>query len=296
MIAPRARLGTIYLSKSTCLYKNLALEEWLFRNHDLEKSEESVLLWSNTPSVVIGRYQNPWLEANINFCETREINVVRRFSGGGAVFHDLGNLNISVLTNQKRHNRIRNLKLVADQLNALLSTSVELNSRDDLLLPGERKVSGTAARVARGRAYHHLTLLVDTDLTVLSRSLKSPLTSLIVTNATRSVRAKAVGQLNQDVPGITTKEVRDIVIAGFGKQNLETQILEITEDDVINEQKRPGITQTYRQLKSDAWLIEKTPNFTLSLPEGNVLIEKGQLLSSISPTLNVGTFPLNFTV
>ncbi|CAD5229457.1 unnamed protein product [Bursaphelenchus okinawaensis] len=296
MITSRARLGTIYLSKSTCLYKNLALEEWLFRNHDLEQSEESVLLWSNTPSVVIGRYQNPWLESNLSFCDTRKINVVRRFSGGGAVFHDLGNLNISVLTSHKRHNRPRNLALIAEQLNTLLGISIGLNTRDDLLLPGDRKISGTAARIAKGRAYHHLTLLVDTDLAALSLSLRSPLQGLIQTNATRSVRAKAVGQLKQDVPGITTKEIKDIVIAGFGKQNVETQIIEIEENEVIDEEKRPGITTKYDELRTSEWLVEKTPKFTLTLPEGNFIVDKGRVINSVSPKLKNDTFPLLFSV
>lgn len=86
-----------------------------------------------------------------------------------------GNLNVSFLTTQKRHCRPRNLRLLADALNLRLGTNVVPNGRDDLTLePGERKVSGTAARISHGRAYHHLTLLVDVDVERLKTALRSP--------------------------------------------------------------------------------------------------------------------------
>lgn len=96
--------ASAYISRSTCIYENLAFEEWLFRHHNLAEMGEMMLIWrysdflisliscsfSNTPSVVIGRHQNPWLEIDVNYARDKEINLVRRFSGGGTVYHDLG--------------------------------------------------------------------------------------------------------------------------------------------------------------------------------------------------------------
>jgi len=81
--------ASIYLSKSTCIYENLAFEEWLFRNHNLDKCGEAMLIWSNTPSVVIGKHQNPWMEVDIKFLKDNNVNLARRNSGGGTVYHDL---------------------------------------------------------------------------------------------------------------------------------------------------------------------------------------------------------------
>ncbi|RCN34467.1 WD domain, G-beta repeat protein [Ancylostoma caninum] len=86
----RHRLGKIYVSLSTCIFKNLAFEEYLLRHHDLENEGDALLLWSNKPAVVIGRHQNPWLEANIPFLREYGIDLARRHSGGGTVYHDQG--------------------------------------------------------------------------------------------------------------------------------------------------------------------------------------------------------------
>lgn len=100
----------------------------------------------------------------------------------------MGNINISLLTSQRRHCRKRNLHLLANHLNSALGMElVEPNARDDLCLSdGGSKISGTAARVSQGRAYHHLTLLVEADLERMKKALHSPLRTKIETNATRS--------------------------------------------------------------------------------------------------------------
>ncbi|KAK6037244.1 hypothetical protein COOONC_25251, partial [Cooperia oncophora] len=83
----RKGIGRIYLSSSTCIFKNLAFEEYLLRNTKIEEGGEVILMWSNKPAVVVGRHQNPWMEANIPFLKEYGIDLARRHSGGGTVYH-----------------------------------------------------------------------------------------------------------------------------------------------------------------------------------------------------------------
>ncbi|KAI6191960.1 BPL/LPL catalytic domain-containing protein [Aphelenchoides bicaudatus] len=243
---PNAR---IYLSKSTCIYENLAFEEWLFRNHNLNQDGEALLIWSNEPSVVIGRHQNPWLEVDTNYLHEKGINLVRRHSGGGTVYHDLGNINISFLTTQKRHCRPRNLANVSSWINGHFNTR-----RDDLLLqPGDRKISGTAARIAHGKAYHHLTLLVKPDLPILRRVLQSPFVGKIETNATRSVRAKAVGQLIDVVPGLEINNIVDVLVDGFQQLADHTDVIQLDSKGISDETKWNGVKKKRIELQSPEW-------------------------------------------
>ncbi|KAI6226426.1 Lipoyltransferase 1, mitochondrial [Aphelenchoides fujianensis] len=308
----------IFNSRSTCIFRNLAFEEWLFRRHDLNRWEEAVLMWSNTPTVVIGRHQNAWLEADVRFVRERGIQLVRRYSGGGTVYHDLGkptghliilpllrllgNLNVAILTTHKRHHRPRNLANIAGWLNDRFGLKIELNKRDDLLLqPGDRKISGTAARIARGRAYHHLTLLVNPDMPALRRSLQSPFHSLIETNATRSVRAKAVGQLVDEQPALNVQALIPALIDGFKRLAEEVEFLDV--DDVIrsmDEEDARKVEETERELRSDEWTFGKSPKFRLLLPDPRgqlqpVDVEQGVIVESTNELYEVGsTFrPIN---
>jgi lipoate-protein ligase A len=150
---------------------NLALEEFLFNKTD----EEFVLFYINSPSVIIGCNQILQNEVNEGFCKSHDIPIYRRISGGGAVYHDLGNLSYSFIRN-KADNKTN---LSADFLNpivfALKSFGIQsvVGKRKDLWLPDENKISGTAAHLTAKRVLHHGTLLYDTDLDKLSGALSS---------------------------------------------------------------------------------------------------------------------------
>uniref|UniRef100_A0AC34FBI7 BPL/LPL catalytic domain-containing protein n=1 Tax=Panagrolaimus sp. ES5 TaxID=591445 RepID=A0AC34FBI7_9BILA len=276
-------VGTIYISSCKKIYENLAVEEWLFRNHDLDKFGELALFWSNSPAVVIGRHQNPFLEADIQYIDKNGIDFARRHSGGGTVYHGNGNLNVSLLTTQKNHCRPRNLQWIAGVINQNFGVNLIATKRDDIIFPDERKVSGTAARIARGRAYHHLTLLVDEDLDVLRRSLNSPFKNRIKTNATQSVPAKHVGQLSQDAPGITVDEVKELLINSFQKQFKKCQIITVEE---ISESAFPDIQKTQKELLSWEWRFAKSPKFIL---DDNVQVENGIIKVSSNPNYQIGS-------
>lgn len=148
----------VFLSKSHDIYVNLAWEDRLYRNTDFT-DQNILLLWRNNPCVVIGRYQNPWKEANLKSLKKSNIVLARRFSGGGTVYHDLGNINFSFMTHRDLYNRRKNLDFIVHLLQKQYRIQAVVNKRDDIVVNGSLKVSGTAAKLGRRAAYHHCTLL-----------------------------------------------------------------------------------------------------------------------------------------
>ncbi|CAG9536933.1 unnamed protein product [Cercopithifilaria johnstoni] len=278
----------IFISQSQNIFENLAFEEWLLRNYRPDEENESMFIWSNKPAVVIGRHQNPWLEADLNYLKSNNIELARRHSGGGAVYHDLGNLNISVLTSHQRHKRRRNLLMIAEALNQEFNIKVEPNDRDDLWLqPGRRKISGTAARIVRQLAYHHLTLLVNVDVAVLKRSLSSPFRETMLTNATRSVQAPAIGCLAHEIPDITVEKAQNVVMDSFKRQYLHTEV--ITLSNVMNDQQFPGVLEYEKELRNWEWIYGRTPQFTLPLYNDRIRVEHGVITGSLKNQKLVGS-------
>ncbi|MDD4847592.1 MAG: lipoate--protein ligase [Bacteroidales bacterium] len=151
-------------------YHNLATEEYLLTQcHD-----EIFMLWQNHPSVIIGRHQNTLAEINIDFITQNHIDVVRRLTGGGAVFHDLGNLNFSFFKNktpnEKEINFRQHTQPIIDALQSL-KIPVEFSGRNDLTING-KKISGNAMLFYKDRVLEHGTLLFDTQKNILTNALK----------------------------------------------------------------------------------------------------------------------------
>lgn len=135
--------GLVLQSHSTNVYQNLALEDWIDTNVDLQE-RSILLLWRNRPAVVIGRHQNPWTECNLSAMRRAGIPLARRRSGGGTVFHDLGNLNLTFFTSKKGYDRKRNLKVITEALRRVRpGLDVQATDRFDILLNGHYKISGT---------------------------------------------------------------------------------------------------------------------------------------------------------
>lgn len=156
-----------YRSQSTDPFYNLKWEEALL-NEDTK--EEYVFFWQSENAIVIGRHQLPECEINLSEAEKEGIVIARRITGGGAVYQDLGNLNISFICNSDGEDSfLRFLKPVMEALEQL-GVSVFYNDRNDLLING-KKISGSAQLVRNGRVLHHLTLLLHTDLEKMDRVL-----------------------------------------------------------------------------------------------------------------------------
>lgn len=131
---------SVFISQSNDIFTNLALEDWIYKNFDFT-NHHIMLLWRNSPCVVIGRHQNPWLEANFGPLNEQGIEVARRNSGGGTVYHDNGNLNLTFFTPRERYDRKQNLELISSALNREWGLRTEINSREDILIDGMYKVS-----------------------------------------------------------------------------------------------------------------------------------------------------------
>jgi lipoate-protein ligase A len=169
-------------------YVNLALEEYLLRNFPGE--EDILLFYINEHAIIIGKHQNTLEEINQEYVRQHDIHITRRLSGGGAVYHDLGNLNFSFIT-QNRPENVQNFrKFTGPVVEALCEMGVpaESGGRNDILVDG-RKVSGNAQYISRARMVSHGTLLLNTDLSVLSQAL-NPKPTKFESKGIKSVRSR----------------------------------------------------------------------------------------------------------
>ncbi len=192
-------------------YHNLALEEYLL-NH--VKQDECILyLWQNEKTVVIGKNQNPWKECRIKELEENGGKLVRRLSGGGAVFHDLGNLNFTFLVNKENYNLEKQLDVILKAVNHL-SIPAEKSGRNDITVEG-RKFSGNAFYSDGKQAYHHGTLLINVNMDNLSKYLNvSP--DKLVSKGVDSVRSRVIN-LSEYQERLNINIMKNELIRAFGE-------------------------------------------------------------------------------
>ena len=137
----------VIYSKCQNVFYNLALEDWIAKNvkfvDNIEHNQhaELMILWRNKPCVVLGRHQNAWVEAEVNEMKQNGVLLARRRSGGGCVYHDLGNINITFFTSKNFYNRKRNLNFISEHLKKVWDLDVNVNCRDDLLFKDKYKAS-----------------------------------------------------------------------------------------------------------------------------------------------------------
>lgn len=130
---------SVFISQSYDIFTNLALEDWFYRNFDFT-NHHVLMLWSNDPCVVVGRHQNPFLEANLMKLQNAGIELARRNSGGGTVYHDRGNMNLTFFTPRERYNRTYNLNIITRALFREWGIKADISKRDDITLY-EKKVN-----------------------------------------------------------------------------------------------------------------------------------------------------------
>jgi len=199
----------LYLNPCTDPCFNLALEEYLLTQ---EKQDNFILLWRNRPSVILGLNQNALEEIREEEAASRGIPVVRRSTGGGAVYHDLGNLNFSFITDFSPDQAVSMQEFLTPVIAYLRSLGLPatVDGRNDIVIAG-RKVSGNAQRITGGRILHHGTLLFHSDLSVLACVLK-PDDAKFQSKSTKSVRAR-VANISQLLPApLTLEEFQDGLI------------------------------------------------------------------------------------
>ena len=247
---------------------NLAIEEYVLRNMDIEK-DDYLLFYINQPSIIIGKNQNTIEEINTDYVEEKGIIVVRRLSGGGAVYHDLNNLNFSFLTKDDGdsfHNYKKFTQPVVDALKKL-GVDAELSGRNDILAEG-RKVSGNAQYATKGRMFSHGTLLFKTDIDAVASALKVK-KDKIESKGIKSVRSR-VGNISDFLKEpMTVEEFRMEILKSIfgGEENI--QYYELTDEDwekIHTLSKERYQTWEWNYGKSPRFNIQKTHRF----PSGGI--------------------------
>lgn len=172
--------------KNTNPYFNLATEEYVLKNIN----EDSFMLWRNEPCVIVGKHQNTLAEINIDYIKENNIPVIRRLSGGGAVFHDLGNLNFTFIKKANDDNLIDFRKYTQPIIEVLQKLDIQavFEGRNDLTING-KKFSGNAEHVWKNKVLHHGTLLFSSEIKDLSQALKVD-TLKFTDKAVKSVRSR----------------------------------------------------------------------------------------------------------
>jgi lipoate---protein ligase len=189
---------------------NLALEEYILRNK--MPDDDLLLFYVNAPAIIIGRNQNTIEEINSDLVDARGIRVVRRVSGGGAVYHDLGNLNFSFMTRDvnARFNRYDLFNKPVVEVLRELGVPAEIGGRNDILADG-RKISGNAQFATAGRMFSHGTLLLDSNLDDVTAALK-PKAGKVESKGVKSIRSRVANISEFLREPISVSELRDRIL------------------------------------------------------------------------------------
>ncbi len=250
------KLRIIYSEEVNPWY-NLALEEYLL--DQVADDEVMLYLWQNDRTVVIGRNQNAWKECRFKKLEKEDGGfLARRLSGGGAVYHDLGNFNFTFLADRDLYDLEKQLSVI---LEAVREIGIEANfsGRNDLLA-AERKFSGNAFYFTGERAYHHGTVLVDSDFEALVGYLQVS-EEKIKSKGIDSVRSRVIN-LKELSSEITVEELKEKVAASFLKVygNEET----VLDEKYYKPSQMPELEQLFEKYSSWEWRYGMTPDFDIT--------------------------------
>lgn len=212
---------------------NLAIEEYVLRTMNVEE-DSYLLFYINEPSIIVGKNQNTIEEIDTDFVEKNEIKVVRRLSGGGAVYHDLGNLNYSFITKDDGESFRNFEKFTEPVVTALknIGVNAELIGRNDLLVEG-RKISGNAQFSTKGRMFSHGTLMFDTEIDTVVSALKVR-KDKIESKGIKSIRSRVANISEFLEEPMTIEELRLEILKSIfdGEENIKYK--ELTEEDWKN--------------------------------------------------------------
>ncbi len=240
---------------------NLAIEEYALKTMDVDK-DSYFLFYINEPSIIIGKNQNTIEEINTDYVESNGIHVVRRLSGGGAVYHDLGNLNFSFLTKDDGDS-FRNFKKftqpIVDALKEM-GVDAELSGRNDILAGG-RKISGNAQFSTKGRMFSHGTLMFDTEIEAVVSALKVR-KDKIESKGIKSIRSRVANIMEFIEEPISIDDFRlKLLHSIFGGEE-EVKTIELTEEDWANIH-----VLSKERYANWEWNYGKSPAFNMSHSE-----------------------------
>ncbi|WP_305374487.1 lipoate--protein ligase [Photobacterium leiognathi] len=273
----------VFISQSTQPWFNLAVEDAIFRN--MPADQQVLFLWRNADTVVIGRAQNPWKECNTGKMEQDGITLARRQSGGGAVFHDLGNTNFTFMAGKPQYDKNVSTNIVLSALKTL-GINAKATGRNDLVVAvgeDERKFSGSAYRETMDRGFHHGTLLLNADLTRLANYLNPDKKKLEAKGIT-SVRSRVtnLSDINPDIHHDNVCEaIKEAFFAHYGER------VEVEYISPENLPDMPGFSEKYQNQSSWEWNFGNTPQFMHSMDERftwggielHLDVKKGQIIA-----------------
>ncbi len=222
-------------------YYNLAIEEYLFDTSD----EDVFMLWQNEPSVIVGKNQNAIAEIEPQYVKENNVHVVRRITGGGAVYHDLGNVNYTYITVGHDWNAdFSYFTLPICEAIRSLGAEIQPGGRNDLILSDGRKVSGTAQHVRGKKVLHHGTLLYSSNLDAIAKALR-PSKEKLSTRAVKSVSSRVANLSEALMQKITVEELISLI----GEEIIKAYKPTVIEPPVSEE-----IDRLYTRNRSEEWI------------------------------------------
>lgn len=243
----------LYVSTSGDGWRNLAVDEYFLDT--LGPDDMMLYFYVNKNAVIIGQGQNPWAECRLAEMDRDGVQLVRRITGGGAVFHDEGNLNFSFIAGEGRYDLERQLGLILDAVRAL-GIPCEFSGRNDLLADG-RKFSGNAFCKRGAIRQHHGTLLISADMTRLQNYLNVDPRKL-KPKGVKSVKSR-VCNLNEFVPELRRDDMLEALKCAYAAEYGDYTELQTSQLD------EAAIAPYYEKQKSDAWRLGVTPRFDLEI-------------------------------
>lgn len=257
---------------------NLALEEYALRNFSAEN--DYLLFYINEPSIIIGRNQNTLEEINHQYVEDKNIHVVRRISGGGAVYHDFGNLNFSFITNHDVKSLNNFKKFTAPVIKVLkdLGLDAELKGRNDIQVD-EKKISGTAQFSTGKRMVSHGTLLLDTDLGEVVNALQVKM-SKIASKGHKSVRSRVANISEFLKEPMPIETFRKLVLEGLYEESEAFESYRLTPDEwqAVHRLKAEKYdTWDWNYGRSPKFNIQRTKRFPIGEIDLRIFVDKGHI-------------------
>lgn len=257
---------------------NLALEEYALRN--FTSQSDYLLFYINEPSIIIGRSQNTIEEINQDYIEKNNIQVVRRISGGGAVYHDFGNLNFSFITNHDIKSLSNFKKFTEPVISALskIGVEAELKGRNDILVK-DKKISGTAQFSTGKRMISHGTLLFDTDLGEVANALQVKM-SKIISKGHKSVRSRVANISEYIDRPLKIEEFRELLLNGLYEEREPFETYHLTPEEwkavhALKEEKYDSWDWNYG--RSPKFNVQYVKRFPVGEIDVRIFVEKGYL-------------------